>query len=87
MFSTFSSCFFTSFLVFMFRSSRDRDLLSSDEYFAVSAMCSVLTCGPVFDANAISDERGYIFGWTDVLISSQNEKVKTFVNVLDIISA
>uniref|UniRef100_A0A915J268 Cell morphogenesis central region domain-containing protein n=1 Tax=Romanomermis culicivorax TaxID=13658 RepID=A0A915J268_ROMCU len=71
------------------RQSRgERDCLSSDEYFAVAGMCAILTCGPVFDSNAISDERGYIFGWMDALISSQHEKVnvlseETLVLLLD----
>lgn len=58
-----------------YRQLQNRDNLSSDEYFAVSAMCAMLTCGPVFDINAISDDKGYAFGWLDALIGSQNDKV------------
>lgn len=39
-------------------------------------MCAMLTCGPVFDINAISDDKGYAFGWLDALIGSQNDKVR-----------
>ncbi|KRY00222.1 Protein furry -like protein-like [Trichinella pseudospiralis] len=57
------------------RHFRDKDYLSSQENFAVMAMCAVLTCGHVFDAQAISDETGYIFGWLDALVQSQNKKI------------
>uniref|UniRef100_A0A5S6QGF4 Protein furry-like protein-like n=1 Tax=Trichuris muris TaxID=70415 RepID=A0A5S6QGF4_TRIMR len=57
------------------RHLRDKDFLNSQESFAVMAMCSVLTCGHVFDPHAISDENGYIFGWLEALVQSRSDKI------------
>ncbi|KHJ49277.1 hypothetical protein D918_00402 [Trichuris suis] len=61
------------------RHLRDKDFLNSQESFAVMAMCSVLTCGHVFDPHAISDENGYIFGWLEALISEVSEETLTLL--------
>lgn len=69
------------------RHTKDKENLSSLELYAVSGMCAVLCCGPVFDPHAISDD-GYAYGWLECLLSSQIPQIQplaeeTLVLLLD----
>ena len=40
----------------------------------LQAMCAILQCGPMFDANGLSPS-GYLYGWLQIVLNSPKEKV------------
>lgn len=53
----------------------DEDMdLTCTEFNALRATCSILSCGPVFDASLLAEE-GSIYDWLLVLLSSRDERI------------
>lgn len=46
------------------------------QFSALQAMCAVLCCGPCFDPQGLLSEDGSLYPWLDLLLASDNEKVK-----------
>lgn len=58
-----------------FRSFQAPCDLSGLEFFCVTAMCSLLCGGPVFDTVALADDNSWGYSWLNLLLMCENEKV------------
>uniref|UniRef100_A0A915PVF0 Uncharacterized protein n=1 Tax=Setaria digitata TaxID=48799 RepID=A0A915PVF0_9BILA len=74
-------------LFFLFTSWCSRSIASSDkrhdgdvgtyvEQRAVEAMCALLCCGPIFEPIKAIGEDGYLYGWLEALLDSNNPVVR-----------
>ncbi len=54
---------------------RDGDVGPYVEQRAVQAMCALLCCGPIFEPSKSLGEDGYLYGWLNMLLSSNNPSV------------
>ncbi|CAH0386341.1 unnamed protein product [Bemisia tabaci] len=46
------------------------------QFSALQAMCAVLCCGPCFDPQGLLSEDGSLYPWLDLLLASDNEKIR-----------
>ncbi|VDN03343.1 unnamed protein product [Thelazia callipaeda] len=77
-------------LFFLFTSWCSRSIASSDkrrdgdigtyvEQRAVEAMCALLCCGPIFEPIKAIGEDGYLYGWLEALLDSNNPVLEKLV--------
>lgn len=62
--------------MFVFVSRHDGNVGTYVEQRAVEAMCALLCCGPIFEPIKSIGEDGYLYGWLEALLDSNNPVVK-----------